>query len=287
LDTTPNGIECTSVELLTLILTGRISADWKDCSSEKLGIGLLTGNIGDVSHGLARPKQPVWLLNGETCYSVVHIDGSWNGGRSDSGGSRSKFYNGSSVGDDLTTISRVDKPDASLNICHWNGWYGQRNRTTMRLITSKVDKEVPSKKVLSRFSEQHERTKTKSSLMRCLRYENVINAVSAEEHISNRIKEKENPICPLELKRIKIHSEDRKLYPRNHKMWRFDIRDNNNKLLPATGAENWVPYFLLTSRQKRMVEMNLGPKIKTILSTRWPGAIIDNFVPSEGGFPVI
>jgi len=286
LDTTPTGTECVSVELITLLLTGRISSDWKDCSSEKLGIGLLTGNVGEVSHGLSRPEKPVWLLKGETCYSMLSINGSWN-----AGGSKSGFADGASAGDDLKTISKVDKPGVSLDVNHWNGWYGQRSSTGMRLVASRLSKDVPSKKLLAQFSEQDGSNTMKKSIVRRRRYENVINTISAEEHKANEIKEKGVPISAFELERIKIHSDDQKLYPRNHKMWRFDLGDDddgvaaNMDLKPS--AQKWVPYFQLTPRQKRMVETKLGPKINTILWTRWPEAIIDNLTPSEGGFPVV
>ena len=332
LDTTPSGTECASVELVTLLLTGRISSDWKDCSSETLGIGLLTETVGDVSHGLARPKQPVWLLKGETSYSVLTVDGTWSSGGGNSGadsssgssskdgGSRSSFADGSFFpGDDLKSISKVDKPGVALNLCHWNGWYGQRSKTGMRLVASRLNKQVPSKNLLTQFSEEqrhgiasYSHKKMKSSLvMRQRRYENAIDTISAEEHTSNETKEKKTPIRPLELERIKIHSVDQKLYPKNHKMWRFDLgeddtstnnNDSSSKVVvappppPATTMDeknhsaqnnNWVSYFQLTSRQKRMVETKLGPKINILLWTRWPEAVIDNFAPSEGGFPVV
>ena len=147
----------------------------------------------------------------------------------------------------------------------------------------------------------------KSSLLtRQRRYETIIDTISAEEHTSNEAKETKTPIRPLELERIKIHLVDQKLYPKNHKMWRFDLGEDdtastkidsavppppaatmNQKNQSAAQNNNWVSYFQLTSRQKRMVETKLGPKINILLWTRWPEAVIDNFAPSEGGFPVV
>jgi len=288
LDTTPPGTECVSIELLTLILTGHVSSDWKDCSSEKLGIGLLTENVGEVSQGLARPKQPVWMLKGETCYTMLAIDGSWTAaGSRDDKESRFGSAMGSSNGADLKTISRVDKPNMALNLCHWNGWYGQRSKTGMRLVPPSQRKEVPSKKLLAQFSKAPGVTDTRSSIMRRRRYEHVINAISAEQHESNEAKEKEVPIRPIELKRITINAEDQKLYPNNHKMWRFDLGEDNDDMDKKPSAQSWIPYFKLTSRQKRLVETKLGPKINSIIWTRWPGAVIDNFTASEEGFPVV
>ena len=276
LDMTPSGTECVSVELLTLILTGRVSSDWKDCSSETLGIGVLTDTVGEVSHGLARPQKPVWLIKGPTCYSVLYIDGSWR-----NSSAKENYY-----GDDIKTISRMDKPNASLNLCHWNGWYGQRGKTEMRLVTSKSTTEVPSKKLLAEFSELPKGTNTKTLLLQRRRYEKAINVVSAEEHKSSESKGKESLILPGELDRIQIHEQDQKLYPNNHKMWSFHLADDSDEdKKPA--AKKWRPYFQLTARQKRLVEAKLGPKINTILWTRWPDATVDHFVPSEGGFPVV
>mmetsp|Transcript_24815 Transcript_24815/g.58219 ORF Transcript_24815/g.58219 Transcript_24815/m.58219 type:complete len:1258 (+) Transcript_24815:48-3821(+) len=289
LDTTPSGTECASVELLTLILTGRINSNWKNCSSEKLGIGLLTDNIEDLSHSLARPEKPVWLVKGETCYSVLIIVGSWSSA-DDNGGSQSECSNKMAFARDLKTISKVDKPGVSLNLCHWNAWYGQRQKTEMRLVASKLGEDVPSKKLLSKFAEKDGITNISSLLMQRRRHESTINSISIEEQKVNEAKQKEAPITRSELEYIEIHSDDQRLYPKNHKMWRFNF-NKRQVIEPAVdtkqSAENWIPYFLLTSHQKRLVEMKLGPAINIILRTRWPGAIIDNFKPIEGGFPVV
>mmetsp|Transcript_12011 Transcript_12011/g.27090 ORF Transcript_12011/g.27090 Transcript_12011/m.27090 type:complete len:305 (-) Transcript_12011:1111-2025(-) len=286
LDTTPPGNDCVSVELLTLILTGRVYSDLKECSSGNLGIGLLTDNIGEVSQSLARPKHPVWVLKGELGYSVLTIEGCWSNGVSGS-----RMTDSSSYKEDVKTISKVDKPGVPLNLCHWNGWYGQRNKTEMRLVTSKSGIEHPSKKLLSVHWDHHRGKRMSTSLRERRVRENIIGTISGEEHKSNENKEKENPICAFELERIKIHSEDQKLYPRNYKIWRFDpgINDDENSstMDKKQPAQNWIPYYRLTSRQKRMVEIKLGPKINTILWTRWPNATIDNFTPNDGGFPVV
>eukprot|EP00531_Pseudo-nitzschia_arenysensis_P017460 CAMPEP_0116118888 /NCGR_PEP_ID=MMETSP0329-20121206/2349_1 /TAXON_ID=697910 /ORGANISM="Pseudo-nitzschia arenysensis, Strain B593" /LENGTH=1086 /DNA_ID=CAMNT_0003612555 /DNA_START=26 /DNA_END=3286 /DNA_ORIENTATION=+ len=282
LDTTPPGTECVSIEFLSLILTGRVSSSWKDCSSDKLGIGILTETAGEVSQSLARPKQPVWIIKGETCYTMLAIDGAWSRNGASNGNCGS-----SSHGEDLKTISRVDKPNVALNVIHWNSWYGQRSKTGMRLVTPYSKKAVPSKKLLSQFSEPAGKTDTKSLIMRRRRHEHVLNVISAEQHTSSQ--ENAIPIRPMELKRIHIHEQDQKLYPNNHKMWRFDLGENDdeNDLDKKPSATSWIPYFKLNPRQKRLVETKLGPKINSILWTRWPGAVIDNFTDSEEGFPVV
>ncbi|OEU07874.1 hypothetical protein FRACYDRAFT_197081 [Fragilariopsis cylindrus CCMP1102] len=281
LDTTPPGNECASVQLLTLILTGRAHSNLSNCSTEGLGFGLLTEHSGEVGHSLARPKNPVWLLRGDTCYSVLSFEGRWG----------CKF--GGQL-PDLETVSKVDQPGMSIDFCHWNGWYGQRGKSGMRLITSKEKNQIPSKELLSRFSDHHHRQgteKTKSLLMERRRRENLVKTVSVEEHKSNNTRESENQIRPLELERMKIHPDDQKFYPQKHALWRYEIGSNQDENTPLEDrkmqAENWIPYYRLTSRQKKIVEIKLGPKINTILWTRWPDAKIDNFTPKDGQFPIV
>ena len=38
---------------------------------------------------------------------------------------------------------------------------------------------------------------------------------------------------------------------------------------------------------KLIVDLKQGPKITTILWTRWPGARIEKFVPEDGPFPIV
>mmetsp|Transcript_29270 Transcript_29270/g.32834 ORF Transcript_29270/g.32834 Transcript_29270/m.32834 type:complete len:1116 (-) Transcript_29270:69-3416(-) len=279
LDTTPPGNECASIHLLTLMLTGHSHSDWKNCSTGGLGFGLLTENNGEVGHSLARPIKPVWLLRGETCYSVLSFEGRWGC---------------KSGGQFLRSISKVDQPGISLDFCHWNGWYGQHKKSGMRLITSAETNLIPAKKLLRRFSERHRGScteNTKSLLMERRRFENLVNAVSAEEHESNEAREREILIRTSELERMKIHPDDQRLYLQNYHMWRFDVGNDEDEDTPLQDrkqrAENWIPYFRLTSRQKKIVEIKLGPKINRIIRTRWPDAKIDNFTPKGGEFPVV
>jgi len=164
----------------------------------------------------------------------------------------------------------------------------------MRLITSAEKNLIPSKKLLPRFSERHRGNcteNTKSLLMERRRFENLVNTVSAEEHESNEARERKIQIRPSELERMKIHPDDQRLYLQNYHMWRFDIGNDEDENTPLEDrkerAENWIPYFRLTSRQKKIVEIKLGPKINRIIRTRWPDAKIDNFTPKDGEFPVV
>eukprot|EP00536_Pseudo-nitzschia_multiseries_P000256 jgi/Psemu1/249319/estExt_Genewise1Plus.C_40020 len=288
LDMTPDGTECASAELLTLLLTGRVRSDWKDCSAGELGVGILTETSEDVSEAMARPKRPVWMLRGETCYSVLTIESYWNCGTA------TKAW---SSGEDIKTISKVDKPGVPLGLLHWNGWYGQRGKTEMRLIASEPSSDIPAKKRLRNEPlgiQPRAKISTASLLMERRRHESLINAISAKEHESNRTKQQENPIRPFELERILIQEEDQKLYPNNHKMWRFDVmgigmsgEQQHQKQKQQPASDDWIPYYRLTQREKLLVETKLGPKIKSILWTRWPRAVIDHFVPEKGGHPVV
>jgi hypothetical protein len=76
LDTTPRGDDCFSIELLSLLLTGRVHSTLHGWSAGPLGFGLLTDKPCEVSRGLSRPEKPVWILKGPTCYSVLWLEGS-------------------------------------------------------------------------------------------------------------------------------------------------------------------------------------------------------------------
>lgn len=280
LDTTPPSTDCASVQLLTLILTGNTQKDWKSCSTEGLGFGLLTENNDEVGQSLARPLKPVWLLQGD-CYSVLSLEGHL--------GSKS-----SSQLPGMKTISKVDQPRISMQFFHWNGWYGQRRKSGMRLITPAEKSAPSSKKLLSQLSDRHRDRRaadTKLLLMERRRHESLVNAISTNEHKSYEARERKNQILPSELANVKIHNDDQRLYPQNHCMWRFDLSydegDNTSTEDQKQRAENWIPYFRLTSRQKKIIEIKLGPKISKILRTRWPEGKIDNFSPSDGRFPIV
>jgi hypothetical protein len=126
------------------------------------------------------------------------------------------------------------------------------------------------------------------------RREHRANLVSADEHEANETKERESRITPEELERAKPNPEDERFYVGKYRMWRFDMgeadNDKDDESEPGIikmRAEQWVPYHRLTARQKLLVEMKLGPKIKSILWSRWPGATIDNFTPADEAFPIV
>ena len=267
---TPPGADCVSVELMTLLLSGQVQPTWQNCAVNGMGFGLLTESIGIGGFSLARPEKPVWLLKGESCYSVLILE--------------------NNMDIDHKTISRVDKPGTSMFFCHWNTWYGETNKSGMRLITASTG-ESPSKKLqqlkqlvhqirfevlrpLERLSMERSRT-------------NLINEVAKDQHESIAAEETKNVIGEDELERVKAHPEDQKLYPSKYQMWRFDIEEDDGIEDRKQRAEYWTPYHRLNAREKKMVERKLGPKINKILWSRWPDATIDNFIPDDGKYPIV
>ena len=281
LDTTPPGHECVSVELLSLLLTGRVYSTWKGWSTKGMGFGFLTGKSGEVGWQMARPEKPVWVIQGETCYSVMWLE------------------DGKEI--EAKMISKLDKPGAAFTLGHWNCWYGERNKSGMRLITAAgewkppITSKTPSGDIW-RASRGPMESRDTAELLVERRREQRANLASANEHEANEKKERESQITPEELERAKPHPEDESFYPGKYSMWRFDMWDDDADKGDASGpgdmkirAEQWVPYHRLTPRQKLLVEMKLGPKIKSILWSRWPGATIDNFTPVDEStpFPVV
>ena len=278
LDTSPPGHECVTVELLSLLLTGHVHSSWKGWSTEDFGFGVLIGNA-EVDWRFSRPEKPVWVLQGETCYSVLWIE--------EDKENVSK------------TISKLDKPGTSLTLGHWNCWYGERNKSEMRLITSSGEWKRP--KVAGKFdgSAWQERCDLKPpkgtvDLLIDRRCEKKLNLQSVYEHEANKTKEQECRITREELELTKAHPEDQRFYPGKHRMWRFDMGEGDKADGDCQTAgdvkmrgEQWVPYHRLTARQKLLVETKLGPKIKSILWSRWPGARIDNFVPAGEPYPIV
>eukprot|EP00980_Cylindrotheca_fusiformis_P014780 scaffold4026_cov117-Cylindrotheca_fusiformis.AAC.15 len=275
LDTTPPGHECISKELISLLLTGRIESSWRGWSTNGLGIGVLSKKAGLVGWQLARPGQPVWVLQGDTCYSVLYLE--------------------KCAGADGKTVAKQNTPGAVLDFIHWNCWYGQRNKSSLRLTTSDGEwtpPEVSSTKkprVWDGCRGPMEARNTVDLLMERFRDKNQ-DVVSAMEQQLIEAKEKEAPIWPEELAAAKAHPEDKHFYPTNHRMWRFDMGVVEKESYVEDGkprANNWIPYHRLSARQKKIVELKLGPKICGILWTRWPDAKIDNFMPASEDPPIV
>jgi hypothetical protein len=279
LDTTPPGHECVSVELISLLLTGTVHSSWTGWSAEGLDFGILTKKSGEVGFELARPEKPVWVLQGDTCYSVLWLRAS-------------KEL-------DPRIVAKLDKPGEVLDFSHWNCWYELRNKSEFRLSSpSDVWKPPVSKQltadVWATCRNSLEPRNAADLLLERRRYKRV-NLISAGEHESNLKKETQLRVTEADLENVTQNPEDENYYPKNYTMWRFDMGDGKEEQDDdscAVGdikmrAERWVPYHRLSSNHKLIVDIKLGPKIKSILWTRWPGARIDKFVPEDGTFPVV
>jgi hypothetical protein len=283
LDTTPPGHECVSVELLSLLTSGQVHSTWKGWVPHGVDFGFLTRTSGEVGCLLARPEKPVWVLQGETGYSVLWLE-------------EAKEMN-------PRTVAKLDQPGTALGLGHWNCWYGQRNKSGMRVITAPATWKPPSisskglsEDVWKKSSRDPLESRDTTELLLERRHARQANLVSADEHEANETKERESRILPEALERAKPHPDDEKYYPGKHTMWRFDMKEKedaqddassvpgDSKMIPV---ERWVPYHRLTGRQKLVVEMKMGPKIKSILWTRWPGATVDTFTPADEGFPIV
>jgi len=264
MDTTPRSHECTSIEILSLLLSGRVHSTLKDWSAEPLGVGLLSNKAGEVGMALTRPEKPVWILRGPTCYSVMWLNECQD------------------LGD---RFSSVDLPGSVAKLTHWNCWYRERSKTDFRLVAARP-KWTPS-------------TFLEESLTACFKPVAESKGVAlieslrrskAESTEKRRATETVDPdliFTEDEIERVNVHLEDQKFYPGQFQMWRYDMcedpKENQDKKQPA---ENWVPFHRLTAREKLIVENKLGPKINTILWTRWPRARIHSFEP-ESPSPVV
>ena len=265
---------CITTELVSLLLTGEVHSDFQGWSTGTLGIGLLTNTPGEVGRKLMRPQKPVWLLRGDTCFSVLWLDGTKEHAES--------FSHGDLPGTEVFRLS------------HWNSWFGDRHKSGMRIITARGEWSPPviSKVGAARTSNR----KTVSDLIMARRKEQS-NIVSSDEHGEEEMTSTGQTITKGEIDRLRVHPDDEKLYPNNYRQWRFDMgktttdskvkAEDDVKMGPVSGCgkDHWTPYFRLDDRQQMIVEMKMSPKIKRILWTRWPGAAIDRFTPDDDETP--
>jgi len=67
-------VNCMSVELLSLLLTGTIHTDFTSWSAQQLGIGLLScSSPNEIGWALKNPLQPIWILRCDTSYSCIFL----------------------------------------------------------------------------------------------------------------------------------------------------------------------------------------------------------------------
>lgn len=111
--------ESFSVELVSLLLTGKIhtsyKSDWDTCGLGIGIIGILSYNEkGEVSpmveKKMMEPVKPVWLVKGENCFSCMWLS-------------------------DLAEIEYTKQSGSTFMLVHWNCWSAGR-KTTLKIITS-------------------------------------------------------------------------------------------------------------------------------------------------------
>lgn len=67
-------VNCMSVELLSLLLTGTIHTDFTSWSAQSLGIGLLSCySPNEIGWALRNPLQPIWILRCDTSFSCMWL----------------------------------------------------------------------------------------------------------------------------------------------------------------------------------------------------------------------
>lgn len=309
-DSMPFGTPCISVELVSLLLTGRVHSTWHGWDTGPLDFGILTSprvtpamhfpRVGPslVGKGLSRPKQPVWILRGPTCYSTLWM---------------------TRCHDNASTFAFRDVPGAVAHFAHWNAWYGPKhsNRTTFRLSVGRNTDPTPSHEhpppLVAMDEDCHSAVDEDRKLPASSRSTTTTRAPSRSVKLLLERRQDRNrnarerrgpePLHPslvsfdvTALERVVIHPQDRTLYPDRHTLWRYDLGvDEAAAAVKATAtvdddddddhkvpAQRWTPYHRLSDRQKLLVEASLGPSLKVILYTRWPPTtVLDRFEPVD------
>jgi hypothetical protein len=275
-DSTPVGTECISVEMVSLILTGKVYSNWQGWDTGPLEFGVLTNPISPanfVDKRLSRPKKPVWILLGPTTYSVTYMVG---------------------CPDHADTFSRRDVPGTVAHMRHWNAWYGQRRLTTFRLTVGRKD-DVS----LSSSEGEHAMKPTEPQTVatyeppavRMLKERRRQLVRDAQDRHGLEVVDPEIMFTEDELNRVLVHPDDPKFYPSQFRLWRYDIdppaakvtdENEDDVLDQKRRARTWTPFCRLAAREKLLVEAKLGPAIHRILLTRWPkSTILDRFEPDD------
>ena len=292
--------ECASVELVSLLLTGRVYSTWKGWSTDMapyatLGIGLLTDRPGEVGRGLTRPLKPVWIIKGPSQYSVLWLN-------------------------DRNSAGVLDESRSFVaNMTHWSCWYSDAendlddaegevhsysSQTNFRFMAGKENQGNrgflsvmgETKAAMSWGQKQpsvsiHDSSPTLSLLEeRRKKEKQAMDDLKSPEYVGD------NHIFTQEdLERVRVHADDMQYYD-NFRLWRYDIPprnkenanskegDKNNdddEGVKKPQGERWTPFHRLNEYDKMLVETKLGPKLAVMLRTRWPGARIDRMEPSK------
>jgi hypothetical protein len=277
----PENHDCMTVELLSLLLTGRAHSNYSDWSADMFGIGLLhmnTNGQNKLNTRLLRPIKPVWICLGDLGYSTLFLE----------------------MNNFIGSTNSLDDPVKSMNLAHWNCWSGERSG--FRVITSMHDKEpyhisrqnepmrIPNtssdseeegRTVIDSISSRlHQDIKRDAAMLWTL--DGSLSSTTYPSGTDHDFK----PIKDDELQSVTFHPEDEKYYPGQYRRWRFKF-DSYGSASHNPGVDaDWVPFYRLQGRQRLIIEMKLAPRICAIVRSRWPLAIVRDFVPT-GAFPIV
>ena len=96
-----------------------VHADLQKWSTGPLNVGILTDSADQVDSRLLRPEKPVWIIRGDTCYSVAWFDGN------------------------KEHFEAVSRGAYAGTLTHWNPWFGHRHKSTMRLLAARGEWKPP------------------------------------------------------------------------------------------------------------------------------------------------
>ena len=284
--------DCASVELVSLLLTGRVYSSWKGWSTSmapfaNLGVGLLTDQPDQVGRGLTRPLKPIWIIKGPSQYSVMWLN-------------------------ERNSAGVLNAPGFVANMSHWSCWYGsakQYNKTDFRFMAGKEDIHTMHKQLNSTESEEDQKKKaaleidTESSPSKGNTSDKENSKFSPTLSLLNKRRERQMQadsnlkvtesvhasliFTKADLDRVRVHPDDGKFYD-DYRLWRYDIVEDEEteKLENAREdskprGDHWTPFHRLSKVNQSLVETKLGPKLMVVLRTRWPGAKIDRMEPAS------
>lgn len=280
LDTTPLVRDCLSIELLSLLLTGRIHSTLTGWSTgETLGVGILSD--GPIGRGLTRPERPSWIVRGPTCYSVL-----WLHGCND---------------DNAKNFSKFNRPGSVASLMHWNCWCGQERQhdTQLHMVLKQSECHSSNNNVSDNSADNNVLNRELRALphnlqvLARLRHERELLDKATLHSVESM--DPEQVVTKEDMDRVTANPEDQVFYRGKHRMWRYhfqpcgdenqphpedDEMDAKRPAVPSS-TPTWKTFYSLTQREKWIVETKYGPKLSTLLWTRWPKAVIDRVVPED------
>mmetsp|Transcript_52045 Transcript_52045/g.125617 ORF Transcript_52045/g.125617 Transcript_52045/m.125617 type:complete len:208 (+) Transcript_52045:1953-2576(+) len=197
---------------------------------------------------------------------------------------------------DFRTISKVDEAGSTLDLLHWNTWYTGRATSELRVKTAARKWSPPSQ--VSKLGVWDKQNAGGPLFEVDARRAKLINNMSIQQEDTNVSKEKKEEVTREDLRRVMFHPEDEKLYHGKIRMWRYKflekgdsvhspkVQGKEDRNLHGVQESSWKHFFRLSEREKKIIELKMGPKISAIISTRWPGAKID-IISEVEGLPIV